>query len=194
MMKEIIYCMIAATLLSLTACDKNEEEPYVQDPYSTEFGYIKGKLNGVEYNLQNDKSGTYISANGATYGEYYDTERIFRNHYSTNIPMTKEQLFTGFKFGFSIHIAPVKTGMVTLKPLNSNLLDSKVIFVDKRKDGEKKIYDSLKQPMELRIDRADFSPDSSVPFIEGEMNGILYNEEDLNDSIIVENMCFGVHG
>lgn len=72
-------------------------------------------------------------------------------------------------------------------------LTNAIRFIDRRDAKEEKVYQPLKKPMKLRIDRADFSPESCVPFIEGEMEGILCNEDNLNDSIIVENMKFGMH-
>lgn len=65
--------------------------------------------------------------------------------------------------------------------------------MDKRDTNNEKWYDPLKQPVRLLINRAEFVDSSNIPFIEGVINGVLYNQENLNDSIIVENVEFGVH-
>lgn len=176
-------------ILSFTACDK-EEGLYVPGPYSWDFGYIKGKLNGTEFSLQNEGGqwGNHISAAGAVYTEYGTNGT---NSYGTTIPITKKQDY--LIYGFSFHLSPVKTGMIEVTNSNLELLHSSVYFIDERDANEKKTYAPLKQPLKLRIDRVDFSSDSSVPFIEGEMEGILYNEKNMNDSVIVEKVQFGVH-
>ncbi len=190
-MKKLFFYIIAAVLLSLTACDKEEEAPAVPGAYSWNFGYIKGRLNGTDFNLQNEDKpgGCYISTSGAAYSKDLITEE---DAYGTNIPITKKQ--NELTYGFSIHIAPVKTGMFEIKGFSHNRMESSVYFIDERNADEKKGYIPMKQPLKLCISRADFSSDSSIPFIEGEMDGILYNEKNPNDSIVVENIQFGVHG
>ena len=65
--------------------------------------------------------------------------------------------------------------------------------MDKRDTYNEKWYEPLKQPVRLLINRAELVDSSNIPFIEGVINGVLYNQENLNDSIIVENVEFGVH-
>ncbi len=65
--------------------------------------------------------------------------------------------------------------------------------MDKRDTNNEKWYDPLKQPVRLLINHAELVDSSNIPFIEGVINGVLYNQENLNDSIIVENVEFGVH-
>lgn len=188
-MKKIIYYIAVAVLLSFTACNKEEEASAIPGPYSGNFGYIKGILNGIDFSLQNeDKPGErYISTAGAIYQKDLMTGR---DCYGTNIPITKKQ--DELIYGFSIHISPVKTGILEVKGFNHDIFESCVIFIDER-DGNEKAYGALKQSLKLRINRADYSPSSSTPFIEGVMDGVLYNEKNPNDSIVVENVEFGVH-
>lgn len=188
-MNRVIFAMVvtATAIFSLTACDK-EEEPYVPGPYSWDFGYIRGKLNGTNINLQNEGGqwGNHISAAGAVYTEYTSDGT---DSYGTTIPITKGQ--DELIYGFSFHITPVKVGMLEVTSPNFEIIHSSVFFIDRRDANDKK-YAPLKQPLKVNITRADFFG-SGIPFIEGEMNGILYNEENLNDSIIVENVMIGVH-
>ena len=65
--------------------------------------------------------------------------------------------------------------------------------MDKRDTNNEKWYEPLKQPVKLLINRAEFVDSSNIPFIEGVINGVLYNQENLNDSIIIENVEFGEH-
>ena len=67
------------------------------------------------------------------------------------------------------------------------------IPITKDQNEFEKWYEPLKQPVKLLINRAEFVDSSNIPFIEGVINGVLYNQENLNDSIIVENVEFGVH-
>ena len=73
------------------------------------------------------------------------------------------------------------------------MFHNRVCFMDKRDTNNEKWYEPLKQPVKLLINRAEFVDSSNIPFIEGVINGVLYNQENLNDSIIVENVEFGVH-
>lgn len=176
-------------IISLAACDK-EEEAYVPGPYSWDFGYIRGKLNGTDISLQNEGGqwGCHISAAGAIYSDYTQGQTL----YGTTIPITKGQ--DRLTYGFSVHIAPVQIGTFEVTSPDPELFHCSIYFIDERDANDKKSYAPLKQPLKLRITRAELSSVSSIPFIEGEMNGVLYNEKDLKDSIIVENIAFGVHG
>lgn len=191
-MKNLCYVIaLAAIAISLlTACDKEEEETYVPGPYSWDFGYIRGTLNGTDFSLQNEgrQGGRYLWVGISAYTISHNPERTT---YSTDIPITKDQ-YNGLNYGFSIFITPVETGVHEVG-IRKSENDCVILFVDKRNADEKKIYSTLKQPMKLSIIRADFSPESDFPFIEGVMDGVLYNKKDMNDSIIVENVEFGVH-
>lgn len=193
-MKHFIYAIaiMAAAISLLTACDKEEEESYVPGPYSWDFGYIKGTLNGTDISLQNEGGqwGKHIPAAGAIYSVYESPKKF--DSYGTTIPITRRQ--DELIYGFTFHITPVKVGIVEIKSPNHELIHNSIHFIDERDDENKKSYAPLKQPLELHITRADFSNESSVPFIEGVMDGVLYNEKNLNDSIIVKNVEFGVHG
>lgn len=191
-MKQFIYviAVTAVVLLSFASCDKAEEPPYVPGPYSWDFGYIKGKLNETDVNLQNEgnQAGKHMPAGISVYSK--DSEG--KEAYSAEIPITKDQ--DKLAYGFCIFISPIKTGKFEVTKPSLEYFENNIAFVDKRDDTkEAKIYKPLKQPLILHINRADFSSDSGIPFIEGKMEGILYNEKNLNDSVIVKNMQFGVH-
>lgn len=187
-----IIGIAVVVVLSFSACNKEEEEElYVPGPYSWDFGYINGKLNGVDINLQNEGGniGKHISTTGAAYSEYPNEHA---SCYGINVPITKKQ-DASFIYGFTFHISPVKVGTYEVTKAKPDPLTNSIHFIDRRDAKEEKVYQPLKKPMKLRIDRADFSSESLMPFVEGEMEGILYNEENMNDSIIVENMKFGIH-
>ena len=189
-MRKILFItvMAVAALFSFASCDK-EEEPANPNPYSVRFGYIRGTVNGTAFCLQNKEAPgeTYIT-NGNIYTEY---PKLGINSYGTNIPITKDQ--NEFVYGFVFHLVPIKAGAYDVISPNHEMFHNRVCFMDKRDTNNEKWYEPLKQPVKLLINRAEFVDSSNIPFIEGVINGVLYNQENLNDSIIVENVEFGVH-
>ena len=189
------YLLLPALLFSLAACNNDDEEPYVPGPYSWDFGYTRGKLNGKEFSLQNEggQIGRHIPFAGSIFTNYGKGQ----TSYGTNIPITKGQdgpNNKGMVYGFSVHIAPVECGdFDVVSPVPDIFNNCDICFWDERNGNDKKTYKALKQPLKLHISRAESMGYVSIPFIEGVMNGILYNTENPNDSIIVENVEFGVH-
>lgn len=183
------------TICSFAACNNDEEEPYVPGPYSWDFGYIRGKLNGKEFSLQNEggQIGRHIPFAGSIFTNYGKGQ----TSYGTGIPITRGQYNANNErmvYGFSVHIAPVECGdFDVVSPVSDIFSNCEIRFVDRRDENDKKTYKALKQPLKLHISRAESMGYVSIPFIEGVMNGILYNTENPNDSIIVENVEFGVH-
>ena len=61
------------------------------------------------------------------------------------------------------------------------------------REGTEINYHPLKTPFCLRVDTVFFQEDSEIPYIEGYMDGILYNTENSVDSIVIRNVYFGIH-
>lgn len=177
-----------ATLFALSACDK-EEGISTPDPFSDQFGYIYGKLNGEEFSLCNGtKDGTqYISGHSI-----YTREPELA--YSKYIPIVPAPASLETFLGFSICIYPLEIGVQEITYPSKGIFHNYIAFYNKH-DNTRTDYFPLKKPIQLQIDRIDHIDNNpyNTPFIEGEINGILYNKENPNDSIIVEGVKFGVH-
>ena len=54
-------------------------------------------------------------------------------------------------------------------------------------------YCPLKKPFKVYVDSVRYHESSMMPYIEGKMEGTLYNRYDVNDSIVVKDAIFGIH-
>ena len=60
------------------------------------------------------------------------------------------------------------------------------------------LYLPMKDAFNIQIDSIFYiknnnTIDPSIKFVEGRLSGILYNEKNLKDSIVIRNAHFGVH-
>ena len=61
------------------------------------------------------------------------------------------------------------------------------------KDDAKIIYHPLKSSFKIQVDSIRFHEGSGTPYIEGKMEGILYNIDNLKDSVVIKDAIFGIH-
>lgn len=61
------------------------------------------------------------------------------------------------------------------------------------KDDAKIVYHPLKSSFRIQVDSIRFHEGSGTPYIEGKMEGILYNIENSEDSIVIKDAIFGIH-
>ena len=59
------------------------------------------------------------------------------------------------------------------------------------KDDAKIVYHPLKSSFRIQVD--SIHEGSGTPYIEGKMEGILYNIENSEDSIVIKDAIFGIH-
>lgn len=55
------------------------------------------------------------------------------------------------------------------------------------------MYHPLKSSFRIQVDSIRFHEGSGTPYIEGKMEGILYNIENSEDSIVIKDAIFGIH-
>lgn len=188
----ILFGSLLSAVFLFASCQEEEETPYIPGAYSWDFGYVKGQLNETYIFLQNEggREGEHISASGTLYGKTTMPDGTYTDYYCTTIPITKGQDI--LTYGFAIKISPVKTGLYEIAPPSMNTFECNLSFIDKRDADSEKTYMPLKEPVRLLIHRAEFT-ENAQPFIEGTMDGVLYNPQNMKDSIVIKSMEFGVH-
>lgn len=177
-MKNLIYFSLFILIFTFVACGKDT----VDVPDSKRYlGYFKGDINGE----------TVINNN--LYSESKRSGRIWQKDgkqwflYTFGIPCPN--YFLGIT-------TPVKEGLNILYTRDDYLDNDTLGYItlhDLRVQPEI-IYRPLNASFKIYIDSVRYHSDwSGLPFIEGKMEGILYNENDSRDSIIIKNVIFGIN-
>ncbi len=186
-MKKLISFFALFTLLafSITSCDKNNDESTPTPKYYAEFGYFNANINGDSVNLKNkpkcldkDKAVYFMIRSSDSFGSSSYAFQVYLNNNTT----------------MGIELCPFKEGIQFAQYMpHFDILP--VSMIDIKKDN--KVYYPMKDPCKIQIDSIFYvqgaTSDFLNQFVVGRLSGILYNKEDLKDSIIIKNGQFGVH-
>ena len=191
MKKKINYLFIPIMVLSILSCsDKSKEQPTPK--YYSEFGYFDANINGDSINLKNKP-------------DCYEDEKVVRwlsaESDSEGFSSYYFQIYLNKNDTIEIDLSPKSVGLQcaqypqTYLHIDDN--SGKTVcgsMVTIKKNG--RLYFPIKDQCKIQVDSIFCFKDPVLEkgeFIVGRINGILYNEKDLKDSIIIRNAHFGVH-
>ncbi|WP_265800977.1 DUF5025 domain-containing protein [Pedobacter sp. MC2016-05] len=191
-MKSKFIIFFLAICLSMIACKKENTDVPKEDSYKQYFqANIAGKPINIAGNISTPRnifhgSWTILGNSDGTNNEMY----------TVNVQVPKDVLNTKIGSKLQFQIFDIKTG--------EYLLNSKIAF---QKDFSTHIYlvtelgtagsktyttDESKKAFKISILKYQKPKDGSVPFVGGNLNGVLYNTKDLQDSIVIKDAAFEV--
>ena len=181
-----IYLFFLLCLFICVSC--NDKEPSIVDKYPYYFAYFEGEVNGQYISLLNQSSYQCSIERGNFW--IHDIEKELYGFY-WKVPL-KLVNFTYPYPELHISLIPLLKQEYHIKKgyLSTEEKESTVRII---REGSEITYHPLKTPFCLRVDTVFFQEDSEIPYIEGYMDGILYNTENSVDSIVIRNVYFGIH-
>lgn len=170
-MKKLVYMLCTFCLFFVAACD-NEE---VETPSNTRSTYyFDGYVNGEKV-IRTSSNRAPLSIGCVRNGEW--------TYYRFGYQWSKYKLFISM---------PLQKGDIALYAIDE--LDETKGFVSVYDKLTGAVYSPLDTPFMLRVKALSFHPeDSELPYVEGEMEGVLHNEADPQDVIEIRNAFFGSH-
>ena len=191
-MKSKFIIFFLAICLSMIACKKENTDVPKEDSYKQYFqANIAGKPINIEGNISTPRNIFHGSWTILGNSDGTNTEM-----YTVNLQVPKDVLNTKIGSKLQFQIFDIKTG--------EYLLNSKIAF---QKDFSTHIYlvtelgtsgsktyttDESKKAFKISILKYQKPKDGSVPFVGGNLNGVLYNTKDLQDSIVIKDAAFEV--
>lgn len=181
-MKHLSYFISILLLVSFAACSDDDDFERAETPWN--FGYFKGELNNKPISIVNSDYDRLI--HGSIYIESYIKAD------GTILDEPEE------RFGFSVMIfgegepelglsfIPLNKGKYEIKG-DYHTSDSSMISIQ----SDKVKYYPIKEPVKLEITDIRYPAPGHIPIIEGKMEGVLYNLNNPQDSIIFKNITFG---
>lgn len=181
-MKHLSYFISILLLMSFTACSDDDDFERVETPWN--FGYFKGDLNDEPISIENTDYGHLI------HGRIYILNYIKAD--GTILDEPEERFgFSVMVFGegepeLGLNFTPLKIGKYEIKG-DYHPSDSSMISIQ----SDKVKYFPIKEPVKLEITDIRYPEPGRAPIIEGKMDGVLYNLNNPQDSIIFKNITFG---
>lgn len=184
MRKYKISFIFLLSLLSFASCSKDEDN-FPKVPKETPFylGYFKGTVNDAPISLVNTDIKTVIHS-GIISKRPVGSNGEYITEYYLSIPIGD--------FSLNMCLDPLEEGTYII---DKGFYSEDAPHVNMiKKDSEPVIYYCpLKAPFKIEVDSIRYHGYSSFPYIEGKMEGILYNENNLQDSIVIKDAIFGIH-
>lgn len=181
-MKHLSYFISILLLMSFTACSDDDDFERVETPWN--FGYFKGDLNDKPISIENTDYDLLI------HDSIYILKYIKAD--GTTLDEPEEQFgFSVLVFGedepeLGIFLAPLKKRKYEIKG-DYHAPDSSMFSIQ----SDKVKYFPIKEPVKLEITDIRYPEPGRIPIIEGKMEGVLYNLNNPQDSIIFKNITFG---
>jgi hypothetical protein len=183
-----LFMPIFVALMTVSCSNSNNEQPTPK--YYSTFGYFNANINGDSINIKNKPNN-------------YEVEKSIRFIGDTQTDDDPSAYLFRIYFNISdeieLDISPETTGtkLVHFPETYSGILNSgKGSMINMWKGGV--LYLPMKDAFNIQVDSIFYiknnnTIDPSVKFVEGRLSGILYNEKNLKDSIVIRNAHFGVH-
>jgi ferredoxin len=187
------YCI--ALLLCVAACkkeaipQKEEKQEFVQF-----FGAV---INDTNINILNTQSKDQSKLHGQWTGVGMANGREIPM-YTISVVLPKDTPQDLFDPKLSVQIFDIHPGLFLLNGANSYYEDfaSHIVLLKRygSNNGDFKAYVAhpSKKPFEVEITRYQYPEGSIVPYVGGKLNGVLYNEKNLQDSIVIKSGKFEV--
>ena len=184
-MKQVIYFLFSMLLFLSISCNKGEDISFEETPYY--LGYFEGKVNSQDISIANQSN----SHSFIDHGNFWQEVNTDLSGFYWEIPL-----------GVHISDYPYPMLRISLIPLREGeyLIDKGKLLNEEiestvriTKDDAKIVYHPLKSSFRIQVDSIRFHEGSGTPYIEGKMEGILYNIENSEDSIVIKDAIFGIH-
>ena len=179
-MKQVIYFLFSMLLFLSISCNKGEDISFY-------LGYFEGKVNSQDISIANQSN----SHSFIDHGNFWQEVNTDLSGFYWEIPL-----------GVHISDYPYPMLRISLIPLREGeyLIDKGKLLNEEiestvriTKDDAKIVYHPLKSSFRIQVDSIRFHEGSGTPYIEGKMEGILYNIENSEDSIVIKDAIFGIH-
>ena len=199
MKRKILIITLLFGVAFMVSCSKDDDEEKI--PSWWEFGYFKGMVDDTYYNLSNSWKEQPVNHPIHTLGDVTDMAWSIKLDIpnSENYMVFRTRLFSLHRGSYLLYVS---SDSVTIL-LNDNIVKSgcQVDFcIPVHMPPANEIKDSVvyysphaDSPFRIDILNMQYFENSPVPTVEGEMNGVLYNEKDPNDAIVFQNVMFGIH-
>ena len=184
-MKQVNYFLFSMLLFLSISCNKGEDISFEETPYY--LGYFEGKVNSQDISIANQSN----SHSFIDHGNFWQEVNTDLSGFYWEIPL-----------GVHISDYPYPMLRISLIPLREGeyLIDKGKLLNEEiestvriTKDDAKIVYHPLKSSFRIQVDSIRFHEGSGTPYIEGKMEGILYNIENSEDSIVIKDAIFGIH-
>ena len=187
-MRYLIYFSLFLLQLAFISCEKEEiiEDTPKETPYY--LGYFEGAVNGQDTSIRN-KSASWRYIDAGFYSEVRRGEwEVLRCSHWT-IPLDREH---SSRYAMKVVLLPLQEGEYNIEKgiRTKEEITSYIRITDSLNKVE---YCPLKKPFKVYVDSVRYHESSMMPYIEGKMEGTLYNRYDVNDSIVVKDAIFGIH-
>lgn len=181
-MKHLSYFISILLLVSFAACSDDDDFERAETPLN--FGFFKGELNNKPISIENSDYEHLI------HGRIYILN--YRKADGTILDEPEERFgFSVMVFGegepeLGLNFTPLKIGKYEMKG-DCQPSDSSMISIQ----SDKVKYFPIKEPVKLEITDIRYPEPGRAPIIEGKMEGVLYNLNNPQDSIVFKNITFG---
>ena len=134
-----------------------------------------------------EENSTYIDAGFYSEVRRGEWEVLRCSHWT--IPLDREH---SSRYAMKVVLLPLQEGEYNIEKgiRTQEEITSYIRITDSLNKVE---YCPLKKPFKVYVDSVRYHESSMMPYIEGKMEGTLYNRYDVNDSIVVKDAIFGIH-
>jgi hypothetical protein len=181
MMKNLYFLLVVYLVCaSFVACS--------DDP-NAYLDYVNGKINGEYFSIDNSEQIDEV------------IRAIFVRHFDLETPIALDTL-TGIDINVPAPISKViyvqlshlKTGTFFPEKTDSSMANIYETLVGRLAPLEISYAQNDNNPVRIDVTRVEYREEwLDVPVIEGNINGIFYNKTNPKDSIVLEDVAFGVH-
>lgn len=195
--KRTFSLLLAAGLLSFSCSkDKNIIEKPIQKEYTQHFeAVIAGKSIAVENTISKDRD--ILSGQWTGIGM---SDGSAKSLYNVLVRLPKGFLDNDLEPVLRFQVDDIKVGYFNITGENDryeNLEGSHIVLSAWGKNGNSDdaiVYTANpdKKPFSLEITRYEYLSGSAIPIVGGKLSGVLYNEENVQDSITIRNGVFEV--
>ncbi|WP_295767729.1 DUF5025 domain-containing protein [uncultured Mucilaginibacter sp.] len=173
--------------LSITSCSKTR----VAKPQPEEFvQHFKANIAGKEISIENtrDRNRTQLTGQWTGLGNGDGTEKSI---YTVDVILPADISPISAQARLRVQVENVKKGEFLITGENKDYPPYKSL-ISLRNSNISYSANTAKKPFEVEITRYEYPYGSMVPYVGGKLNGVLYNEKNLQDSIIIKDGTFEV--
>lgn len=180
-MKYLVSCICFLLLITFASCSKDGDDYPKETPFY--LGYFKGTVNEDPVSIVNTDTKRVINS-GILAERPVGPNAEYITEYYLSIPIGK--------FSLNMCLLPLEEGTYII---NKGFYTKDATHINMINESLQPViyYSPLKAPFKIEVDSIRYHGYSGFPYIEGKMEGILYNENNLQDSIVIKDAVFGIH-
>lgn len=161
-----------------------EEQEYIQ--------YFEALINGKEVRVESSYSKNRENLRGSWTGVSFGNGPQIAM-YTINVTFPGEEEFVP-KLRFQVFDLSKRKQEVTHENSYHENFGTYVVYVKdpENEEDEATVYAPGSKPFIIEITKIDYPEGSSIPYVGGTLNGVLYSRDNPKDSVIIENANFEV--